>query len=55
MEEQLKAGEKTIDYKDVALIRYRDDDRVQVVDDYRFSEIFRTRANDDYWKTVLCI
>eukprot|EP00347_Sterkiella_histriomuscorum_P018862 403343887 len=51
--------DKNIYYKDVALIRYRPDEKgeslVQVVNETGFMSTFHKRANDDYWKTVSCI
>lgn len=47
-------NDKSIYYKDVALIRY-DDETVQVVNDTGFMNTFLKRANDDYWKKVSCV
>lgn len=47
-------NDKTIYYKDVALIRYKDES-VQVVNDTGFMNTFLKRANDEYWKQVSCI
>lgn len=51
--------DKNIYYKDVALIRYRPDEKgeslVQVVNETGFMSTFHKRANDDYWKSVSSI
>mmetsp|Transcript_36979 Transcript_36979/g.35688 ORF Transcript_36979/g.35688 Transcript_36979/m.35688 type:complete len:112 (+) Transcript_36979:581-916(+) len=47
-------NDRSIYYKDVALIRYKEGE-VQVVNDTGFMNTFHRRANDDYWKSVRCI
>jgi hypothetical protein len=47
--------EKSIYYKDTAVIRFVNDDAVKVVRDTEFINEFRRRANDDFWKTIECI
>ena len=47
-------GDRSIFYKDVALVRYKDES-VQVVNDTGFMNTFLKRANDDFWKTIGCI
>lgn len=46
--------DKGIYYKDVALIRYKDDS-VQVVNETGFMNTFLKRANDDFWNQISCI
>ena len=41
--------EKSIYYKDAAVIRF-EDEAVKVVRDSEFITEFRRRANDDFWK-----
>ena len=41
--------EKSIYYRDVALIRYKSDNLIQVVNEIGFMTTFQKRANDDYW------
>ncbi len=46
-------NEKTIYYRDVALIRYRKPpDSVQVVNETGFMNTFQRRQNDPYWNTI---
>lgn len=45
----------TIFYKDVAILRFNDDEQVNVVNEAQFQATFQKRANNDYWKTVNCI
>jgi hypothetical protein len=47
-------GDRSIFYRDVALVRYKDES-VQVVGDAGFMNTFLKRANDDFWKTIGCI
>ena len=44
--------DKSIYYKDVALIRYKTDGLVQVVNETGFMNTFLKRANDEYWHSV---
>jgi len=48
------AEEKSIYYKDTAIIRF-EDEAVKVVRDTEFINEFRRRANDSFWHTVNCI
>ena len=47
--------EKSIYYKDTAVMRFEEDGVVKVVHDTEFINEFRRRANDDFWKTLTCI
>jgi hypothetical protein len=47
--------EKSIYYKDTAVIRFLEDETVKVVRDTEFINEFRRRANDDFWKQLNCI
>jgi len=40
---------KAYTHKDVALVRYKTDDLVQVVNDTGFMNTFLKRANDEFW------
>jgi hypothetical protein len=47
--------EKSIYYKETAVIKFLEDETVKVVRDTEFINEFRRRANNDFWKQLNCI
>lgn len=43
---------KSFFYRDLVLVRYKESQRAQIINEKQFINIFLLRNNDPYWKTV---